>query len=344
MKNTMNLTQRILSAAVLLASVLTLLFGTCVTFRSWSAFSEEIEGTLSMAASFGGWMGLDIDAAGVRKASRALTDGKISGSEAYTVARETGKVTGELLKLGWDEDLSNVRSMCNLYEMLSLCTFGCAVAGLANYLAGGRKQIAPYLYAVLVLMQVIIFGMLGDGVKYGAAPFLSLAFACLTPAMPLLTERNRTAGAAHDNQVDAASTAARAKPAVDSDAGIRTRLEQGVKSRTKTAAERVNRASESLKGWAVARKASGSTSLKTAAKSPCPSDAGAEAPILCRHCGHRLSEEARFCGWCGADLREGSSAAEHAPVPAGESAGTEISGSQSEPRHHAGFSVPTELD
>lgn len=271
MKAKMDMKQRLVSVVLILASLMILMFGTCVRFSGWATVADEIEATLNMAAGFGSWMGLNIDTDGVRKVNRALADGRVTGSEALTVTRQTAKVAGEILNIDQDEDMSKLKNLCSFFCLVSIATLICAAVSAAQALAGKRSAF-PILYVVGTLAQFLFFMNLGEGVKMTAVPFLAMLTAMIAASSALPV--NRKAALAPERG---------SAPAAEVMGEVRDRLIIKAKSGGKTVVEQVNRIRDGLE------RETGASPLK-------------QRSAFCRACGAGTPAGARFCGHCGTKL------------------------------------------
>ena len=270
MKAEMDMKQRLVSLVLLLASLMILMIGTCVRFSGWASVADEIEATLNMAAGFGSWVGLDIDTDGVRKVNRALSDGKVTGSEALTVTRQTAKVAREILTMDQDEDLVKLKNLCTLYSALSLFTLACAAVTMVTELAG-KRTVFPLLYLAGVLAQFLAFISLGDGVEMTIIPFLALlvGMAAAGSSIPV----NKKAARAPEEG---------AAPAAEVMGEIRDRLVIRAQSGGKAVLKQVDRIRDRLESETK--------------------DPSSSRVAFCKDCGARTPAGACFCGRCGAKI------------------------------------------
>lgn len=195
---------RLICTALILAALLIQLFFSCLRFSSLSTTANAIDAALGAAQYYGSWMGLDIDTTGLRKVNRAMADGKISASEAYTVTHEVGAVAKELLSLGEDEDLSKLRTVCILYQVLYIGTLLSAAAA-AGACAAGKRPRLTFPFAAMMLGNLIFFASLGKEVKLTVTPFLTLALSLA--AACLAVGRNGTNTASRAQTVQKVQTA-----------------------------------------------------------------------------------------------------------------------------------------
>ena len=181
---------QLICCVLLLASLLPFVFGTCVRFNSWDSAADEIEEALSMAAAIGSWMGLDIDADGVKKANRAMSDGKVSGSEAFTVARETEKVVRELMTVEEDQSLSKLKDACVIYMVIYI-GFLVSAAGLSvSVLTGKGKTLMCVLYAGFGGAICLFFVVLSQDLEMTGIPPLVWILATIAAMFSISREKS----------------------------------------------------------------------------------------------------------------------------------------------------------
>ncbi len=262
--------QRLISIILLTVSVLLLVFGNCMSIKRSSGASELVEELLDQIT----WVGMFSDNVDSlirdgKAISRSLSDGKLSGGEAWLDALRLSRIMQGLKDELDEEDVEAIEEI-NAKLFFFKLIFALAVLAGVFAVAGqytGKRRWPTGVYIVLLAVLLLIYLFFPQG-SVTLSPYLSLAAAvtagCFGQIAACLNREDLSTAAANLNR--AASNLGQ---------GVRDGIKDGVKKFGDIAAD-----------MSAARKMS-------------PADPHAD---YCPKCGCHTDRDACFCEHCGARL------------------------------------------
>ena len=263
--------RRMISALLIVISLIILLFGTCL--RIDSQYSPIID----LSASLINWMWFysgEGSTDSITNIRYALYDNRLTGIESATVSHDLTVLKKTLsddavewIRSDCGVDLDRISAALGAYVFFFWFTVAIGLLSLILLFIWQQKKLLSWVYPILTAGLIVVYLCIGNGMRITLFPFMVLFFALLSRLFPMLSE------SANGRPTFAAVNGARLEKitanVIEKGKKLHIRLKERIeKNRIKTVDQNIE-----------------------------------SAVPYCPRCGCRAEKDASYCEHCGAKLR-----------------------------------------